>query len=308
MTRRVLVVGLFLFLGIIPQISGAQQHAGCLLPEPSMSIHRANIFTTEQEQWLGDAQAERIEPQYLLLPGDRGEYLSRLGEKLLAQLPPTSIHYSFRIFESGEVRSFTLAGGRVYVSRKLILDAQSEDELAGVLAHEIGRIYTRHTATVYTLALDKLMGVKSLGGEADVFDKFQRMLNIPKDVLTYKWNPRLSIDDQENDELLADRIGFYAMVKAGYAPQAFDSIVDRASLNESFTGNILTDALDLTTLVSMRLRMSQKMIGSLPANCRETQPENRPEFKAFKDFLIRQRIDPLVAATPGLNAIMLDLR
>ncbi|MGO9776651.1 MAG: M48 family metalloprotease [Terracidiphilus sp.] len=284
----------------------AQQPNGCSLPEPPLTIHRANIFSDQQEQWLGDAQAEGIEPHYLLLPADKSEYLTKLGEKLLAQLPPTSIHYSFRIFESGEVRSFSLAGGHVYVSRKLILDARNEDELAGILAQEIGSIYIHHTATVYTRAMDKLLDVKSLGGQADVRDKYQRMLNIPRDILEYKWNPQLSIQDRENDELQAGRVGFYAMVKAGYAPQAFDSILDRASLNEGYKGNLITDALDLTTNTSMRVRMAEKMNKSLPSSCSNAPPQERLEFKAFQDFLIRQRVDPLLAPTAGLKTIKLD--
>lgn len=306
MTRLARSFVLFFVLAGFLEATRAQQPNGCSLPEPSLTIHRANIFSDQQEQWLGDAQAEGIEPHYLLLPAEKSEYLTKLGEKLLAQLPPTSIHYSFRIFESGEVSSFSLAGGHVYVSRKLILDAHNEDELAGVLAHEIGSIYIHHSATVYTRAMDKLLDVKSLGGQADVRDKFQRMLNVPRDILQYKWNPWLSIDDLESDELQADRVGFYVMVKAVYAPQDFDSILDRASLNEGYKGNLITDALDLTTTTSMRVRRAQKMVNSLPSACGNAQPQDRPEFKAFQDFLIRQRVNPLVAPTAGLKAIKLD--
>ena len=306
MTRLARSFVLFFVLAGFLEATSAQQPNGCSLPEPSLTIHRANIFSDQQEQWLGDAQAEGIEPHYLLLPAEKSEYLTKLGEKLLAQLPPTSIHYSFRIFESGEVSSFSLAGGHVYVSRKLILDAHNEDELAGVLAHEIGSIYIHHSATVYTRAMDKLLDVKSLGGQADVRDKFQRMLNVPRDILQYKWNPWLSIDDLESDELQADRVGFYVMVKAVYAPQDFDSILDRASLNEGYKGNLITDALDLTTTTSMRVRRAQKMVNSLPSACGNAQPQDRPEFKAFQDFLIRQRVNPLVAPTAGLKAIKLD--
>ena len=70
-------------------------------------------------------------------PADDDE-LTRIGEKLLATLPPTGIHYRFRIYDSGEVNAFSVAGGRVYVSRKLIAAVKNEDELAGVLAHELG--------------------------------------------------------------------------------------------------------------------------------------------------------------------------
>jgi predicted Zn-dependent protease len=199
MMQRISAIAFFLLLAGSLTPAGAQQSTGCTLPEPTLTIHRANIFTAQQEQWLGEAQAERFEPHYLLLPESKSRYLTELGEKLLAQRPPTPVHYSFRIFESPEVRSFSLAGGHVYVSRKLILDAHNEDELAGALAQEIGRVDTHHAATVYTRAFDKLMGVKSIGDQADLNDKFQRMLNIPKDVLVTKWNPRLSIDEERSD-------------------------------------------------------------------------------------------------------------
>jgi WD40 repeat protein len=96
------------------------------------------------------------------------------------------------------------------------------------------------------------------------------------------------------------------MVKAGYAPQAFDSILDRASLNDGYKGNFITDALDLTTNTSMRVRRAQKMVESLPPACGNAQPQDRPEFKAFQEYLIRQRVNPLVSPTAGLKAIKLD--
>jgi hypothetical protein len=306
--RRKAQVFVFLFaLTVIFASTSAQQPTACSLPAPKMTIDRANIFNDQQDQWLGDVQAEWSEPNYLLLPNSKSEYLSQLGNKLLAQLPPTPIHYTFRVFESDDIQSFALAGGHIYVSRKLVVDARSEDELAGVLAHEIARSYTRHADTVYTLALANLLHVKSLGNQADVNDKFYRMMNIPKDVLVlYRWKPGLSVSEQESDELLADRVGFYAAVKAGYAPQAFNAIVDRASLNAGYKGNFLTDALDLTTNVSMRVRMLKKMNAELPAVCRNVPLQERPEFMAFHDLLMHHKINPLVAPTPGLKAVKLD--
>ena len=305
MTRRGIVLAFCFLLPVFLDDSSAQQPKGCSSTQPPLVVHRKNIFSEQQEQWLGDAQAEKTEPSYLLLPQDQSEYLTAIGQKILAQLPPTTVRYSFRIFESGDVRAFSLAGGHVYVSRKLIVDAQSEDEQAGVLAHEIGRIYSRHTATEYTLALDKLMDVKSVGDRADVFDKFQRLLNIPRDILQYKWYPQLSIEDRENDELLADKVGFYAYAKAGYSPQAYTSIFDRASLNEGFKGNIFTDALELTTNMSERVRLAQKMAAALPADCREALPQSSPEFKAFQAAMVHERVNPLLPATPGLKSIKL---
>jgi WD40 repeat protein len=82
--------------------------------------------------------------------------------------------------------------------------------------------------------------------------------------------------------------------------------VDRASLNDGFKGNILTDALSLTTNVSMRVRRAKEMNAGLPAECRIDQTQAGPAFKAFQDFLTHQKINALVASTPGLRAVKLD--
>ena len=89
------------------------------------------------------------------------------------------------------------------------MDARSEDELAAMLAQEIGRVYTHHSASTVTLRLDKLMHVKTLGDRADVIDKFQRLLNIPETEAS-----QLNSDDQQEDELLADKVGLYAIIRA----------------------------------------------------------------------------------------------
>jgi WD40 repeat protein len=290
-----------LFLCLSSFDTASAQPNECGLKQPLLAVPRKNIFSEQQEQWLGDAQADRVEPRYLLLPEEQSKYLTGIGQKLLAQLPPTQVQYRFQVFESSDVEALSLAGGRIYVSRKLILDARSDDELAGALAHEIGRVYSHHAASVYTLALDKLMGIKSLAGQADVFDQFQRMFNIPRDILQFKWKPQLSIEDQENDELLADKVGFYVYVKAGYAPEAYASIFDRASLNEGYKGNLFTDALELTLNISMRVRQTQKLAATLPEGCRYAQPRHSSEFKAFQDAMLHQRVNPLLPATPGLN-------
>lgn len=239
--------------------------------------------------------ADMVEPRYTLLPADESGYLDVIGQRLLQQLPPTPIHYTFRIFESPELRAFSLAGGHVYISRKLIMDARSEDELAAMLAQEIGRIYIHHSASSVTRRMEKLMHVKRLGDRADVFDKFHRMLNMPPNDYAF-----LSADEQQDDELLADRVGMYAMIQAHYDPKAFAAFLDRVNANGGFTGNLFTDVFDLTPLISLRVRMADRLVKSLPGDCRNPRPVYRPGFKPFQQAMQQQRIDPIVAATPEL--------
>ena len=210
------------------------------------------------------------------------------------------------VFESGEIRSFSLAGGEIYLSRKLVLDARSEDELAGMLAHEIARVYTHHTATAFTLELKNLLDVKQVGDETDINDKFQRLLNVPRVFLDTKWKPNLSIQDQQDDELLADRVGFYAYVKAGYAPEEYATMLDRISVNVGFRGNLLTDLLEETPVVSMRVNLAKKLAKSLPGECQAKPPNRNAVFQDFQKKMNRARVDPLTTPTPGLEWTALD--
>jgi hypothetical protein len=296
MTQR--AIGLLLFL-VTARIAGAISPA-CSLRQPQLRVTRADIFTDEQEQWLGDAQAEMIEPRYTLVPEAESAYLNEIGKRLLDQLPPTKVHYTFRVFESPDLTAFSLAGGHIYVSRKLIMDARSEDELAAMIAQEIGRVYIHHSASAVTRRLEKLMHVKTLGDRADVYDKFESLLNAPPNDAS-----QLTQEEQEHDELLADQVGLYAMIGARYAPEAFATFLDRVNNNGGFTGNLFTDIFAMTPDISIRVRMAHKTVDSIPRSCRRPRPLYLPGFKPFQDALQGLRIDPLLAATPGLSSIAL---
>ena len=294
------MTAVWMIAGILLTGEWAVAQTTCTMPQPQLRIRRANIFSDQQEQWLGDAQADMIEPRYILLPEGQSEYLDALGQRLLQQLPPTPIHYTFRIYESPDMRAFSLAGGHVYISRKLIMDAQSEDELAAMLAQEIGRIYIHHSATAVTRLIESTLHRKHLGGRADVYDTFERALNMPTDSWAY-----LDMDEQEHDELLADRVGLYAMIRAHFDPEAFPVFLDRVNDNGGYTGNLLTDMFYLTPVISLRVRMAQKLVDSLPKSCRAEQAGENPDFKAFQNAVEQGRIDPFVPDSSGLKPIAL---
>jgi hypothetical protein len=259
----------FLFVAIC-RIAGAAE-PGCQLHEPALRVPRANIFNEQQEQWLGDAQAAMVEPRYTLVPEADTAYLNAIAQKLLAQLPPTSIHYTIGVFESADLRAFSLAGGRIYISLKLIMDARNEDELAAMIAQEVGRVYTHHSASSVTLRLNKLMHVKTLGDQADVADKFARLLNVPETDAS-----QLNADDEKRDDLLADQVGLYALIRAKYAPEAFATFLDRVNNNGGYTGSWFTDLADATPEVSIRVRTAHTTVDALSTSCRRSRPLYAP--------------------------------
>ncbi len=108
-----------------------------------------NPFTLSEkdEIELGRLSAGEIEKTILMVedPEVVG-YIDRLGQSLVKNSTRKTITYTFKVVDSPEINAFALPGGFIYVNRGLIEAADTEDELAGVLAHEIGHVVARHGA------------------------------------------------------------------------------------------------------------------------------------------------------------------
>ena len=259
----------------------------------------ASIFTDAQEQDLGDALAEYIESDMRIAAPVADDQLSRIGERLLSGLPQTGVHYRFRIYDSGEINGFSLAGGRVYISRKLIAAVKTEDDLAGVLAHEIGHIITHQSAVEFTHLLKFRLGVTQVGDRADIFAKVHQLFNTPP-----KGNEPES--SEEKDQMVADRVALYAMVRAGYAPNSFASFLNDTMLNKGKTGNWLTDMFGLTHEAAKRYRSALKLIGVLPAGCQSRQPGSTEPFRAWLQTIVEERIKTVAEGAAGDKPLKLD--
>ena len=281
-----LAVGLFSFFAPLRgagQVSAAPSGGqGCSLTQPSFSSDAPNIFNDRQEQDLGDALAELGEPQMHLVPPLPDDQLTRIGEKLVATLPPTGVRYHFRIYESRDVNGFAPGGGRVYISRKLISRVKNEDQLAGVIAHEIGHNATHQAAIQFTRMFRIRLGVTAVTDRADIFAKVQRFFSTPRRLVELE-------DTQLRDQLDADRVGLYAMVRAGYAPESFASFMNESWENQGKTGNRLSDILGITGEASQRYRTALKLIDTLPAGCSQRTPQSTDAFTAWQKSVMEER-------------------
>jgi len=106
----------------------------------------AGCFTPGGEQQLGDDEAKKVEREMGLLrePALEG-YVRALGEKLAAVSERPEGPWQFEVVDQPEPNAFALPGGHVYVTRGLLSLMNSEDELAGVLGHEIAHVTARHS-------------------------------------------------------------------------------------------------------------------------------------------------------------------
>jgi predicted Zn-dependent protease len=202
---------------------------------------------------------------------------------LVAALPLSGLHYRFRVYDSGEINGFSIGGGRVYISRKLIAAVKNEDELAGVVAHEIGRISMHQTAIEVTRSFRMRMGITQVGDRADIFAKVHKWLSTPPQESQEQ-------DKEKKDQLAADHAALYAMVRAGHRPQSFSSFLNESMMNKGKTGNAITDLFGLTHETSQRYRTALKLIGELQGSCQEKQPGSSEAFAAWPRAMVEQRV------------------
>lgn len=271
-TMRVMkALVLFLLAGVM-----AGQQPRCELPKTTFS-NQKNIFSEEQENWLGEVLTDAFQHQYhVIYDPNLNSYLQRVGRRVLENLPPTKIQFQFHMVDLPETNAFTLPGGNVYVTRKLIAFAKTEDELASVLAHEMGHNLTHQGAIDMTRVFKAVLGVTSITDKADIEEKFHRVLDTAA-----KKNPGGG-SDSETHQLVADEMALYALALSGYDTKAFAGFWDRFAKTEGKTGGFWSDLFGTTSPESKRLREALKLEPEIPANCRVPRVAAREDFAAWQ--------------------------
>lgn len=273
---------LFSFLTLQLCLSALGQ-APCKPPEIVSNKNTHNIFSEEQEVYLGDVIAETVDKNFLVLQDSQATlFLEQMGARLLRHLPPTNIKFRFFVVDSPELNAFNVAGGRIYVTRKLISFVRSEDELAGILGHELGHGIVRHHSADYSKAFQEILGVSRVGDRQDVFEKFNELLDRQR---TKRLKRR---GGHEGDQQLeADRIGLYAMMAAGYDPNAYATAWERMTEIKPKSGGGLGDLFGGSKPEQKRLREVLKTIGSLPAECRYRSVEgDAASFERWRSYVV----------------------
>ena len=233
------------------------------MPPPLAPLpYGINMFSDEQEIALGDAMAEQISRRTKMIENEQlTAHLRSLGERLVQNLPPTKLNYRFYLIDLPEVNAFSIVGGRVYVSRKVVAFVRNDDELAGILAHELGHIVTHQSAIYMTGRFRDVLGVTQLGDREDVTGKFHKYIE------NAARKPVRPGSAAEKGQEVADEVAVFAVARAGYSPEAFVDALDRLQETHGKIGNWLTDLIGFDTLEQHRLREAVKHVAAVPQDC-----------------------------------------
>lgn len=202
--------------------------AGAGLTLPAQETLRAckNAYTEQQEVTEGSKVAAEVYQQMPVLRDNDlvAIYVRQLGQKLVANAPGYSWPYNFHVVDSDEINAFALPGGSVFVNLATVTAAESEAQLAGVMAHEISHVVLRHATCNITKQRKQSvwyglgqLGLSALGGYGGVAAQglgYVAGLGFL----------RMSRDSEQQ----ADLLGLQIMYDAGYdprgMPQFFETI------------------------------------------------------------------------------------
>lgn len=196
---------------------------------PALLNACATMPSPEVDRQMGADTAKMVEQEIGLID-DKAltAYLEQVGQRVLAALPGRQFTYRFAVVDQLEPNAFAAPGGYIYVSRGLLALAQSEDELAGVIAHEIQHVERRHSVQQSRKELG--LGLLALPGQllgSIVSEDLAALAGKPFEAIAAGYSR-----DQERE---ADTLGQPLAAAAGYDPTAMALILDRM---ERFIGTL----------------------------------------------------------------------
>jgi len=169
---------------------------------------------------LGMQAAEQIRQKSHVLPESdpRVRLVRKIGYKLLNTVDMKNLpwKFSFDVIESKEVNAFALPGGPTFIYTGLLDKLESEDELAGVMGHEMTHVFKEHWAKQYEATQKRELGLGILLGVLHANSAFQNLGSLVDVVEQTKYS--------RSEESQADEGGFDKMVAAGYNPEGMADV------------------------------------------------------------------------------------
>jgi len=185
-----------------------------------------NLYSLQRERALGEAMAAAIDRRTKFVADpDINDYVNLLGQKI-ARNSDAEVPFIIKVIDSPDLNAFSLPGGFLYVDKGLIMEVDSEAELAGLMAHEIAHVAARHASRSATrrYAWNMLsIPLIYLGGPAGFGIKQVAGIGVP---LTFKKFDR-------DAEIEADLLGIEYQYAAGYDPQAFLEALEKLQSKEN---------------------------------------------------------------------------
>jgi predicted Zn-dependent protease len=254
-----------------------------------------NWYSTDSEIKMGKQYADEIEKSTRFITDPViEEYVNRIGQNIVKN-SDCKVPFTIKVIDSDEINAMALPGGFFYVNSGLILAADEEAELAGVMAHETAHVCAHHAAREMTRANYAQIGM------------------VPLIMMTgYTWTgygiyeavqlaiPITFLEFSREFEAQADYLGVQYMYRSGYDPQAFISFFEKVQALEKRKPGLVAKAFSDHPQTPDRIQHTQEEIAQiLPAKDEYTVTTS--EFEDIKARLARIENKRRLTDTKGVT-------
>ena len=268
--------------------------AVCLLPNGSFAQSKSeqdpdeignrdvgkgvNFYSLEKEIAIGKQLAQEVERQAKIIDDPViAEYVNRIGQNLVRN-SDAKVPFTIKVIDSDEVNAFALPGGFFFVNSGLILKADSESELAGVMAHEIAHVAARHGTRQATRGqLAQIAMIAASIAVPYTWAGYAAMqganMAIPMGFLVFT----------RRMEREADYLGLQYMYKAGYDPTSFVDFFEKIETLEKRKPGSVAKVFSTHPMTDDRIKASQKEIETIL----KAKPEYVVNTSEFNDVKAR---------------------
>lgn len=234
-------------------------------------------YSIESEIRMGKEYATQIEASLKLVTDPTiNEYVNRVGQNLVRN-SDAKVPFTIKVVDSDVINAMALPGGFFYVNSGLILAADNEAELAGVMAHEIAHVAARHTTrqlTRYQFINYASLPLIFVGGGIGLAAREAAGIGIPMTFLKFS----------RGFEAEADYLGIQYMYKAGYDPNEFVNFFEKIQAQEKKKPGSMAKVFTDHPQTPDRITKSQEEIATiLPA--KDQYIETTSEFNDMKSRL-----------------------
>jgi predicted Zn-dependent protease len=270
-----------------------------------------NFYSLEKEIGLGKQLAQEVERQAKIIDDPViAEYVNRVGQNLVRN-SDAKVPFTIKVLDTEEVNAFALPGGFFFVNSGLLLKADTEAELAGVMAHEIAHVAARHGTKQATR------------GEIAQIGMIAASIVVP-----YGWTgyaamqgasmaiPLGFLQFSRGMEREADYLGLQYLYKTGYDPTAFVDFFEKVQSMEKKKPGTVSKVFSTHPMTDDRIKASQEEIQKILV----AKPEyvvNTSEFNDVKARLAmlhnRRKVDtkddpnrPRLRRAPGTGTGPVD--
>jgi len=202
----------------------------CVLAEGLPDLGEASQagFSPLQERRLGESIMREVRADRSFFDdAEATDYINNLGNRLASRSPDSRQDFDFFLIQDGQINAFALPGGFVGVNTGLILAAQSESEVASVLAHEIAHVTQRHIARM--IAQQKQSQLVSLASLAAAI-LLSRVSSQAAEAAAAFGQASVvqgQLNFTRDNEREADRVGLQILDQAGFDPRAMATFFER---------------------------------------------------------------------------------